>query len=105
MGMVDFYYGTQDSPDDLVHLYQDVFNGLLVGDTPHLHLEEGQRDGSVRADIDPRVYTATVIATLVSLAEQITANKEATQALHGVEDADVMMDIAAEAFVRMTARV
>ena len=62
-------------------------------------MEEGQRDGSVRADIDPRVYTATVIAALVSLAEQITANKETTQALYGVGDADAMMEVAAGAFV------
>jgi len=99
MGMVDFYYGTQDSPEDLVHLYQDLFSGLLVGDTPHVHLEEGQRDGSVRTDIDPRVYTATVIAALVSLAEQITANKETTQSLYGVKDAEVMREIAARALV------
>jgi len=62
-------------------------------------LEEGQRDGSVRKDIDPRVYTATVIAALVSLAEQITANKETTQSLYGVKDADVMMEVAAGAFL------
>lgn len=99
MGMVDFYYGTQDSPEDLVHLYQDLFSGLLVGDTPHVHLEEGQRDGSVRADVDSRAYTATVIAALVSLAEQVAANKEATQTLYGLTDADVMMDTLARALV------
>ena len=91
MGMVDFYYCSKDSSEDLIELYQDVFYSLLVEETPQAYLEEGQRDGSVRADIDPRVYTATVIAALVSLAEQITANKETTQALYGVGDADAMM--------------
>ncbi|MEI2609211.1 MAG: TetR/AcrR family transcriptional regulator [Candidatus Promineifilaceae bacterium] len=104
MGMVDFYYGTHDSPVELVHLYRDIFSGLLVGDTPHVYLDEGQHDGSVRTDIDPRTYTATVIATLVSLAEQVTANKEATQSLYGLEDADVMMGIAAEALVERIKR-
>ncbi|HNA89172.1 MAG TPA: TetR/AcrR family transcriptional regulator [Anaerolineales bacterium] len=99
MGMVDFYYCSKDSSEDLIELYQDVFYSLLVEETPQVYLEEGQRDGSVRADIDPRVYTATVIAALVSLAEQITANKETTQALYGVGDADAMMEVAAGAFV------
>jgi len=99
MGMVDFYYCSKDSSADLIELYQDVFYSLLVEETPQVYLEEGQRDGSVRADIDPRVYTATVIAALVSLAEQITANKETTQALYGVGDADAMMEVAAGAFV------
>jgi len=97
--MVDFYYCSKDSSADLIELYQDVFYSLLVEETPQVYLEEGQRDGSVRADIDPRVYTATVIAALVSLAEQITANKETTQALYGVGDADAMMEVAAGAFV------
>ena len=99
MGMVDFYYCSKDSSEDLIELYQDVFYSLLVEETPQVYLEEGQRDGSVRADIDPRVYTATVIAALVSLAEQITANKETTQVLYGVGDADAMMEVAAGAFV------
>jgi AcrR family transcriptional regulator len=99
MGMVDFYYGSQDSPDDLIALYREMFRSLLVEDTPERYLEEGQRDGSVRADVDPRVYTATVIAALVSLAEQVAANKEAAQTLYGLMDADVMMDVAAGAFV------
>lgn len=105
MGMVDFYYCSKDTSEDLIGLYQDVFYSLLVDETPQVFLEEGQRDGSVRKDIDPRVYTATVIAALVSLAEQITANKETTQSLYGVKDADVMMEVAADAFVRMAARV
>ena len=99
MGMVDFYYCSKDTSEDLIDLYQDVFYGLLVEETPQVYLEEGQRDGSVRKDIDPRTYTATVIAALVSLAEQITANKETTQLLYGVKDADVMMEVAADAFV------
>lgn len=99
MGMVDFYYCSKDSSEDLIELYQDVFYSLLVEETPQAYLEEGQRDGSVRKDIDSRVYTATVIAALVSLAEQITANKETTQALYGVGDADAMMEVAAGAFV------
>jgi len=103
MGMVDFYYCSKDSAEDLIELYQDVFYGLLVEETPQSYLEEGQRDGSVRADIDPRLYTATVIASLVSLAEQITANKETTQLLYGVQDADAMMETAAGAFVQMVA--
>jgi AcrR family transcriptional regulator len=100
MGMVDFYYCSKDSSEDLIELYQDVFYSLLVEETPQVYLEEGQRDGSVRMDINPRLYTATVIAALVSLAEQITANKETTQSLYGVQDADAMMEVAAGAFVR-----
>lgn len=99
MGMVDFYYGSKDSPDDLIALYREMFRSLLVEDTPHHYLEEGQRDGSVRADVEPRTYTATVIAALVSLAEQVAANKEATQTLYGVTDADVMLDTLARALL------
>ena len=48
MGMVDFYYCSKDTSEDLIDLYQDVFYGLLVEETPQVYLEEGQRDGSVR---------------------------------------------------------
>ncbi len=100
MGMVDFYYGAQASPEDLIELYRDIFGGLLVGDTPHHYLEEGQRDGSVRADLDPRLYTATVIASIVSLAEQVTANKDATERLYGLENADALVETVADVLVR-----
>lgn len=100
MGMVDFYYGSKDSPNDLIALYREMFRSLLVEDTPELYLEEGQRDGSIRVDVDPRVYTATVIAALVSLTEQVAANKEATQSLYGLANADVMLDTLAQALLR-----
>ncbi|NUM45443.1 MAG: TetR/AcrR family transcriptional regulator [Anaerolineales bacterium] len=99
MGMVDFYYGTHDAPEELMLLYREVFGGLLVEDTPHLYLEEGQQDGSVRADLDPRIYTATVIATLVSLSEQVAANREATQLLYGLARAEVLIETAAQALL------
>lgn len=99
MGMVDFYYGTQDAPEELMTLYRDVFGGLLVEDTPHLYLAEGQQDGSVRAELDPHTYTATVIATLVSLSEQIAANREATQLLYGLPRAEVLIETAAQALL------
>ena len=100
MGMVDFYYCAKDSPDDLIALYHEVFRGLLVEDTPHLYLEEGQRDGSVRPDLDPRTYTAMVIASLVSLSEQVTANKAATERLYGLENADTLIDTLAQALLK-----
>lgn len=99
MGMVDFYYGTQDSPAGLIELYQDIFGGLLVGDTPHLYLVEGQQDGSVRPGIAPHLYTAMVIATMVSLAEQIAANKAAAQLLYGLEDVDELVALAATVLI------
>ena len=99
MGMVDFYYGSKASPDDLIALYRELFRSLLVEDTPELYLEEGRRDGSVRVDVDPRTYTATVIAALVSLAEQVAANKDATQTLYGLTDADVMLATLARALL------
>ncbi len=100
MGMVDFYYGAQDSPEELILLYQDVFQGLLVADTPHLYLEEGQRDGSVRVDVNPRLYTATTIAAIVSLSEQVAANREATRLLYGVDNPDLLIETVAQALLK-----
>lgn len=100
MGMVDFYYGAQDSPDELVQLYHEVFQGLLVGDTPHLYLEEGQRDGSVRRDIDPRTCSASMLAALVSLNEQVAATREATRAIYGVDNPDQLIETLAQALLR-----
>jgi hypothetical protein len=83
-----------------VQLYHEVFNGLLVGDTPHLYLEEGQRDGSVRADIDPKTYTASILAALVSLNEQVAATREATQAIYGLDNPDQLIETVAQALLR-----
>jgi hypothetical protein len=96
MGMIDFYYGSEE----LVDLYQDLFRGLLLEDTPHLYLEEGQTDGSVRTDIEPRLYTASVIATLVSLSEQMASNQETTRRLYGQENLGIMIETIAEALLR-----
>lgn len=100
MGMVDFYYCSKDSSEDLVALYREMFRSLLVENTPELYLEEGQRDGSVRADIAPHRYTATVIASIVSLSEQVAANKEATEKLYGLENADALLETLARALVQ-----
>jgi AcrR family transcriptional regulator len=99
MGMVDFYYGTQDSAQDLVQLYQELFNGLLIGETPHTYLLAGQADGSVSKTIHAKTYTATVIASLISLIEQIAVNKTATQHLYGIENADQLVETAAQALL------
>lgn len=100
MGMTDFYYGTQDSAKELAQLYQDVFQGLLVGDTPHLYLEEGQRDGSVRTDIDARVFTSTTIAAVVGLAEQVMATPEVTQLVYDLDNPNQVIKNTAWAFLQ-----
>lgn len=40
-----------------------------------------------------------VIATMVSLAEQIAANKEAAQLLYGLDDVDKLVELAATVLI------
>lgn len=100
MGMVDFYYGAQHDPQELIQLYQEIIGGLLADETPHLFLEEGQRDGSVRADLDPRLYASSVVAALVSLYEQIAATRDVTQAIYGLDSPDPLIETVSQALLR-----
>ena len=76
MGMVDAYYGMHESAEDLARLYQEMFFGLLVEDTPSSFLQEGQRDGSVTLLIDPHIYMMTALATLNSLIQHLVVSRE-----------------------------
>ena len=100
LGMVDFYYGDQESPAGLANLYQELFQDLLTGNSPDHYLAEGQHDGSVRLDLEPRLYTAMAIETIVSLGKQLALNRESTRLIYGLEQSDVLLKTAVEALLR-----
>ncbi len=61
--MVENHYGSQLPAQEQAAWYRQLYPGLFLENTPQLFLEKGQQDGSVRQDIDPHLYLATVLVT------------------------------------------
>jgi AcrR family transcriptional regulator len=97
--MVEYHYGQQLHAKEQANWYRELYAGLFLEDTPVLFLQEGQRDGSVRRDIDPHVYLATVLATLPTLAEHIAINPEAARLTYNVGTPDILLRTAAQALI------
>ena len=98
--MVNYYYGQQLPAQEQANWYRELFPGLYLENTPRQFLQEGQLDGSVRQDIDPHIYLATVLETLPAVAEHIAINPELTRLTHDVESPDILLETAAEAMIR-----
>jgi len=98
--MVDSAYAHRVPVQEQAEWYRELFAGLFVEDTPQVFLEEGQRDGSVRQDIEPHLYLATILATIPTVAEHIAINPELAQHVYDVENPSVLIEIAADALVR-----
>ena len=97
--MVEYHYGQQLHAREHADWYRELFPGLFLVDTPEIFLEEGQRDGSVRQDIDPHIYLAAVLATLPTLAEHIAINPEAARLTYDVASPDTLLKTAAKAMI------
>ena len=97
--MVEYQYGQQIRATEQANWYRELYAGLFLTDTPQLFLMEGQQDGSVRQDIDPHTYLATVLATLPTLAEHIAINPEAARLTYAVESPNVLLKTAAQALI------
>ena len=98
--MVEYYYGQQLPAEGLADWYRELYPGLFQENTPRQFLEEGQRDGSVRRDIDPHIYLATVLATLPSVAQHIAINPEVARLTYDVTSPDILLETAAAAMLR-----
>lgn len=98
--MVDSAYTQRVPAQEQAEWYRELFAGLFMEDTPRVFLEEGQRDGSVRQDIEPHLYLATILATIPTVAEHIAINPELAQQVYDVENPSVLIEIAADALVR-----
>ena len=98
--MVENYYGQQLPAQEQADWYRELYPGLFLENTPQQFLEEGQLDGSVRQDIEPHIYLATVLATLPALAEHIAINPETARLMYDVPSPEILLETAAAAMLR-----
>lgn len=98
--MVENHYGSQLPAQEQAAWYRQLYPGLFLENTPQLFLEKGQQDGSVRQDIDPHLYLATVLVTLSAVAEQLAINPETARLTYDVASPDLLLETAAAALLR-----
>lgn len=83
-------------------LYRTLFAGLFSAaagseadeESPAADLSDGQRDGSVRADLDPWAYHAAAVASLASLASHVALLGDAVESLYHRTAQELMAEAA-----------
>lgn len=104
VGAFDHYFGKQDDPQEVAQLYRDIFTGIFVEQPPYLFLEEGQRDGSVRQDIEADAYAAMAIESFVAFAQHTAVSGQIFNLLYDIEGADSLPEMLAQLHLQGAAR-
>jgi len=94
------FYDSQMPAKEQAIMYRELYAGLFVENTPETFLLEGQRDGSVREDLDTGLYLSMVLAALPGVAEHIAINPELAKLTYELDDPTRLLDSLAEALVR-----
>lgn len=101
MALVEADYGPSAGAQ-VTLLYRTLFAGLFsvaagseaAEESPAADLSDGQRDGSVRADLDPWAYHAAALASLASLASHVALLGDAVESLYHRTAQELMAEAA-----------
>jgi len=96
LGAMDHYFNSRQKPEALAEKMKIIFHDDPTIQFLNEALDEGVRDGSIRAETDPRKMAYAIDQTMVSLGQRIASRREEMICEFGLETPETMAELMAE---------